>query len=47
MRALLFSAFLTLGILFTFIAIYSSRRRGFEVAFLLGMIFLYLALIFR
>jgi membrane-bound ClpP family serine protease len=47
MRALLFSVFLTLGFLFTFIAIYSSKKRGFEVAFLLGMLFLYLALIFR
>jgi uncharacterized membrane protein len=47
MKGLLFSIFLTLGILFFFIAGISMKKTGFKVAIILGVIFLYLALIFR
>jgi len=46
MKELLFSIFLTLGILFFFIAGISMKRAGFKLAMILGAIFIYLALIF-
>jgi len=47
MKEALFSLFLTLGILFLFIAGISGNNKGFKTALILATIFLYLAYILR
>jgi hypothetical protein len=47
MNALLFATSLTLSLLFFFIAGFSEEYKGFRLALILGMIFLYLAFMSR
>jgi len=47
MKALAFSSFLTLSLLFAFIAGFSKNVRGFQTALFLASLFLFLTLYFR
>jgi hypothetical protein len=47
MKVIIFSSFLTLGLIFLFIAGFSTKAKGFQLAFFLGAIFLTLAFYLR
>jgi len=47
MKAIIFSSFLTLGLIFLFIAGFSTKFKGFQLAFFLALVFLTLAFYLR